>query len=170
MSTAEVRCRDGAKTLLPRSIPNLQLDSLAVDFHVLDLEVDSDGGDERWGEGVVSVTQQQARFAHAGVSDHEQLDLHVIGGCLAHCFRIMMLHSVVFCRCRCAEEDPKPQGPKEKSKFFYWPGFPLGSVVQKAKVIGTLVGTIPYGTIPIVGIVQSCLKHEKRTALGRRIV
>ena len=91
MSTAEVRCRDGAKTLLPRSIPNLQLDSLAVDFHVLDLEVDSDGGDERWGEGVVSVTQQQARFAHAGVSDHEQLDLHVIGGCLAHCFKIMML-------------------------------------------------------------------------------
>ena len=85
LSSAEIGRGDGAETLLPRSIPNLQLDSLAVDLHILDLEINTNGGNESGGEGVICVTQKQASFAHTGISDHEQFALHIIGGCLAHC-------------------------------------------------------------------------------------
>jgi len=84
LSTAEVGGGDGAETLLPRGIPDLQLDSFPIDLHVLDLEVNTDGGNESGREGVICVSKQQASFAHAGVSDHEQLTLHIIGGSLAH--------------------------------------------------------------------------------------
>jgi len=90
LSSAEVRGGDGAETLLPRGIPDLQLDSFAIDLHILDLEVNTDGGNESGGEGVISVTKQQARFAHTGISDHEQLALHIIGGSLAHCLDIII--------------------------------------------------------------------------------
>mmetsp|Transcript_9415 Transcript_9415/g.21249 ORF Transcript_9415/g.21249 Transcript_9415/m.21249 type:complete len:246 (-) Transcript_9415:98-835(-) len=84
LRAAEIRGGNSAESLLPRRVPNLQLDSFSVDLHVLNLEVDADGGDKCGGEGVIGVTQEQARFTDAGVADHEQFTLHVIGGCIGH--------------------------------------------------------------------------------------
>mmetsp|Transcript_21046 Transcript_21046/g.35947 ORF Transcript_21046/g.35947 Transcript_21046/m.35947 type:complete len:88 (+) Transcript_21046:560-823(+) len=56
LSSAEIGGGNGAETLLPRGVPNLQLDSLAIDLHILDLEINTDGGDESGGEGVICVT------------------------------------------------------------------------------------------------------------------
>mmetsp|Transcript_13674 Transcript_13674/g.22337 ORF Transcript_13674/g.22337 Transcript_13674/m.22337 type:complete len:155 (-) Transcript_13674:43-507(-) len=84
LRAAEVGGGDRAKSLLTRRVPNLELDSLAVDFYVLDLEVDADGGDEGGGEGVVGVTEEEASFSDAGIADHEQLALHVVRDCVGH--------------------------------------------------------------------------------------
>eukprot|EP00968_Pinguiococcus_pyrenoidosus_P020958 scaffold2623_cov250-Pinguiococcus_pyrenoidosus.AAC.1 len=62
-----VERRGWVSPLLPRSIPHLQLDSLVVHADVLDLEVDADCGDERGGERVVRVAQEQTRFPLGGV-------------------------------------------------------------------------------------------------------
>ena len=43
-----------------------------------DFKVDSDGGDVRVGEGVVSKPEQQGAFAHARISDEEKLKQVVI--------------------------------------------------------------------------------------------
>lgn len=75
---------DGSKPFLPRGIPDLKLDAFAVDFDVFDFEVDADGGDEGGGEGVVGVAEEEAGFTDAGIADHEQFALHVVGGWLAH--------------------------------------------------------------------------------------
>mmetsp|Transcript_26743 Transcript_26743/g.48484 ORF Transcript_26743/g.48484 Transcript_26743/m.48484 type:complete len:162 (-) Transcript_26743:191-676(-) len=84
LRAAEVGGGDRAESLLTRRVPNLELDSLAVDFYVLDLKVDADGGDKRGGEGVVGITEEEASFTDAGIADHEQLALHVIGDCVRH--------------------------------------------------------------------------------------
>ena len=84
LCTAEVGCGNGTEPFLTRGIPNLKLDALTVHLDVLDLEIDSDGGDEGGGEGIVGVTEEETGFTHAGVTDHEQLALHVVGGCLRH--------------------------------------------------------------------------------------
>lgn len=57
--------RDGAEALLAGGVPYLQLDALAVELDRADLEVDADGGDEGWGEGVLAEPQQTAGLAHA---------------------------------------------------------------------------------------------------------
>lgn len=57
--------------------PDLQFDPLVLPEDRLDLEVDADGGDEGRGEGVVGVTEEEARLAHARVADDEQLE-HVV--------------------------------------------------------------------------------------------
>eukprot|EP00538_Stauroneis_constricta_P002615 CAMPEP_0119545592 /NCGR_PEP_ID=MMETSP1352-20130426/296_1 /TAXON_ID=265584 /ORGANISM="Stauroneis constricta, Strain CCMP1120" /LENGTH=265 /DNA_ID=CAMNT_0007590159 /DNA_START=330 /DNA_END=1129 /DNA_ORIENTATION=+ len=80
LGAAEVGRGDGAEALLAGRVPDLQLDLGAVDVDVLDLEVDADGCDEGGAEGVVGVTQQQAGLTDAGVSDHQQLHLHVVRG------------------------------------------------------------------------------------------
>jgi len=84
LRAAEIRGGDRAEALLARRVPDLELDSLAVDLDVLDLEVDADGGDERGGEGVIGVTEKEASLTDAGVADHEQLALHVVGNCVGH--------------------------------------------------------------------------------------
>lgn len=49
--STSVVCRgDGPKALLSRRVPYLQLYPLAVQFDRTDLEVDTDGSDERWGK------------------------------------------------------------------------------------------------------------------------
>lgn len=70
LGAAEIRRGDCAESLLARSVPNLELDSLAVHLDVLDFEVDADRGDEGGREGIVGVPEQQASLAHARVSDH----------------------------------------------------------------------------------------------------
>jgi hypothetical protein len=74
-STSVVSSCDGAEALLTRSVPYLQLHTLAVEFDRADLEVNSDSGDERGSEGVFAEAQQTARLADARVAYEEQLDL-----------------------------------------------------------------------------------------------
>ncbi|RUP10879.1 hypothetical protein BC936DRAFT_140003 [Jimgerdemannia flammicorona] len=49
---------DGAEPLLPGGIPNLKLNTLAIELDGTDLEVDADGGDEGRGEGVVREAEK----------------------------------------------------------------------------------------------------------------
>ena len=58
-------------------VPDLQLDALAVELDVFDLEIDSDCCDECWRKRLAGVAKQQARLAHAAVANHKQLDLQV---------------------------------------------------------------------------------------------
>ena len=53
------RC-DGPEPLLPRRVPDLQLDPLAVELDGPDLEVDADGRDEGGREGVFAEAEQAA--------------------------------------------------------------------------------------------------------------
>ena len=69
--------RDGPELLLARRVPDLQLHPPPVQIHGLDLEIDADRRDERRGEGVVRVAQQQRGLADGAVADHQQLDLQI---------------------------------------------------------------------------------------------
>ena len=73
----EVGPRDGPELLLARRVPDLQLHPPPVQIHGLDLEIDADRRDERRGEGVVRVAQQQRGLADGAVADHQQLDLQI---------------------------------------------------------------------------------------------
>lgn len=75
-SASVVSSCDGAEALLARSIPYLQLHTLAVKLDRANLKVDSDSGDEGGSEGVFAEAQQTAGFADAGIAYEEQLDLH----------------------------------------------------------------------------------------------
>ena len=44
---------------------NLKLDAFAIELDILDFEINSDCGDERWRKGVVGISQQKACLAHA---------------------------------------------------------------------------------------------------------
>ena len=57
LRTAEIRRRDRAETLLARCVPYLQLDTLAIELNILDLEVNADRCDERGRERIVGVAQ-----------------------------------------------------------------------------------------------------------------
>lgn len=70
-----VCCRDGPEAFLARRVPNLQLHPLAIQFDRADFEVDADGGDEGWGEGVLTESQETAGFAHARVANQQEFDL-----------------------------------------------------------------------------------------------
>lgn len=60
----------------------MQLYFPALDIEGLNLEVDTDGGDEGRVEFVLDETNQQTRFADSGVTDEENLhDGIVILGC-----------------------------------------------------------------------------------------
>jgi len=66
---------DGPEALLAGSIPHLELDVLLVDLHVVDLEVDADGGDEVCIKLVVHETRQQCALADTALADHQNLEL-----------------------------------------------------------------------------------------------
>ena len=51
--SAVVGSCDGPKALLPRSVPDLKLEALSLLLNGANLEVDSNGGDERGSEGIV---------------------------------------------------------------------------------------------------------------------
>jgi hypothetical protein len=44
-------------------IPNLQFYSFTIELDCTDFEVDTDGGDEGWSEGVVGKTEEKTAFA-----------------------------------------------------------------------------------------------------------
>mmetsp|Transcript_2439 Transcript_2439/g.2821 ORF Transcript_2439/g.2821 Transcript_2439/m.2821 type:complete len:218 (+) Transcript_2439:218-871(+) len=77
---AEVRCGDCAEAFLSCCIPDLKLDACAVNIDILDLEVNANRGDECGGKGVVGVTQQKTSLTDSGISNHQQLDLHIVRG------------------------------------------------------------------------------------------
>jgi hypothetical protein len=57
--------------------PYLEFDPFLALKHHLDLEIDTDGGDERWGEGVVGVPEEKRRLADAAVPNDQHFE-HVI--------------------------------------------------------------------------------------------
>lgn len=65
LRSPEVTGRDGLESLLTGGVPDLQLHALAVNVHVLDLEINADGCDEGRREGVAGVADEQTRFADA---------------------------------------------------------------------------------------------------------
>ena len=74
VGSAVVGRGNGAEALLPRGVPNLELDGLAVELDGADLEVDPDGGDVRLGVGVVGKSEEEARLSDAGISDEQELE------------------------------------------------------------------------------------------------
>ena len=80
VSALVVAARDSLESLLTRSVPNLKLDRLSVDFDRADLEVHSDRGHEVVCEHIVCESQQQRRLADAGVSDQQHLEQIVARG------------------------------------------------------------------------------------------
>mmetsp|Transcript_20605 Transcript_20605/g.53255 ORF Transcript_20605/g.53255 Transcript_20605/m.53255 type:complete len:308 (+) Transcript_20605:259-1182(+) len=75
---AVIAARDRAEALLPRRIPDLQLDGLAIELNRANFEVHADRADVRLRVRVVSEAQQQARLAHATVANQHQLEDVVI--------------------------------------------------------------------------------------------
>ena len=57
--------------------PDLQLDPLVMAVDCLDLEVNAHGADKGGREGVVGVSEQEGRLAHAAVANKQQLE-HVV--------------------------------------------------------------------------------------------
>jgi len=56
LGAPEVRGGDSPEALLPRRVPDLQLDALAIQLDVLDLEVDANRGNEGRRKRVVGVS------------------------------------------------------------------------------------------------------------------
>jgi hypothetical protein len=54
--TTVISSSDGTETLLTSSIPNLQLDTLAIKLNGTNLEINADCGDEGWRETVFAET------------------------------------------------------------------------------------------------------------------
>jgi hypothetical protein len=74
---------DGAEALLAGRVPDLELDLLAVELEVADLEVDADGGDVRVSVRVVGEAEKKARLADAGIADEKKLEKVIV---LSHFF------------------------------------------------------------------------------------
>lgn len=53
---------------------DLQLDGLAFQLDGSDFEIDTNGRNVAFGVGVISETQQQARFTNARIADKEELE------------------------------------------------------------------------------------------------
>lgn len=53
---------DSTETFLTSCIPNLQLDTFAVELNGANLEVNANSGNEGWSERVVGKAKQQAAF------------------------------------------------------------------------------------------------------------
>ena len=70
MMTNKPGC-NGPKAFLTGCVPDLEFDGLAVQLDRSDLEVDADGRNVALGVGVIGETEQEARFADAGISDQE---------------------------------------------------------------------------------------------------
>ena len=70
LGSAEVGGGDGAESFLACGIPDLEFDPFVIDFNVFDFEVDSDCGDEGWGEGVVCVPEEETGLSYTGISYH----------------------------------------------------------------------------------------------------
>lgn len=62
------------EALLARRVPQLDLDALPVDLHGSLSEVHADGSLGAVGEAAGTEAVGQARFAHVGVADHDDLE------------------------------------------------------------------------------------------------
>lgn len=62
---------------MPSTHPDLQLHSLLMAVDCLHLEVDAHSADEGWGEGVISIAEEEGGFANTAVADDEQFE-HVV--------------------------------------------------------------------------------------------
>lgn len=67
------RC-DCSEPFLACRVPNLKLDSFAIQFNGSNLEIDADGADVAFRIGIVGESQQKAGFANAGVTNQQKLE------------------------------------------------------------------------------------------------
>jgi hypothetical protein len=65
---------DGSETFLSGGVPDLQLDSLAIQLNRLDLEINTDSGDERRCELIITESKQETTLADTRVANQKQLD------------------------------------------------------------------------------------------------
>ena len=73
MGIPEVGLRDGLEALLAGGVPQLQLDYVAVYFHLLYFEVDSDRAVLLWVEIVFCKPEKHRSFTAARISQHYYL-------------------------------------------------------------------------------------------------
>lgn len=62
------RC-DCSEPLLTCRVPNLKLDSFAIQFNGSNLEINTDGADVAFSVGIISESQQEARFSNTRVTN-----------------------------------------------------------------------------------------------------
>ena len=120
MMTNKPGC-NGPKAFLTGCVPDLEFDGLAVQLDRSDLEVDADGRNVALGVGVIGETEQEARFADAGISDDDDFerrplrrqllgDVDVGGVCVGHLGRLQQLR----------QDDPRlglSRGSSQKGRF-----------------------------------------------------
>ena len=70
---------DGPVAFLAGSVPDLQLEPLVVDGEGLCLEVNADGGDVVFFEGLVDEVEDEVGLADAAIPDYDQLGQNVVG-------------------------------------------------------------------------------------------
>jgi hypothetical protein len=73
LAAAVVGAGDGPEPLLPRSVPDLELDVLAINLDGLEAEVHPDGCQVVLGELVLDEAHQDGGLAHARVADDHRL-------------------------------------------------------------------------------------------------
>eukprot|EP00295_Goniomonas_pacifica_P035461 CAMPEP_0175952210 /NCGR_PEP_ID=MMETSP0108-20121206/30620_1 /TAXON_ID=195067 ORGANISM="Goniomonas pacifica, Strain CCMP1869" /NCGR_SAMPLE_ID=MMETSP0108 /ASSEMBLY_ACC=CAM_ASM_000204 /LENGTH=234 /DNA_ID=CAMNT_0017278537 /DNA_START=113 /DNA_END=818 /DNA_ORIENTATION=- len=71
---AVVAGSDGTEALLASSVPNLELDRLAIELKSTNLEVNTDGGDVALRVGIVREPEQQTTLADTRVADEEEFE------------------------------------------------------------------------------------------------
>jgi len=74
MGTAVVRRCNGTETFLSGCVPDLELNSLAVQFDGTNFEINTDSGNVRFGVRVIRESKEQTRFTDTGVSNKEKLE------------------------------------------------------------------------------------------------
>jgi len=80
VSAAVIAAGDGTEAFLPRRVPDLKLDGLAIELDGPDFEVDTNRADVALRVAVVGKTQKQAGLANAGVACVSAIALNRQGG------------------------------------------------------------------------------------------
>jgi hypothetical protein len=69
MCPSVIRASNCSKTFLTSGIPDLQLDGGTIDVDGLNFEIDTDGGNEGFGESIISESKEQRTLSYARVSN-----------------------------------------------------------------------------------------------------
>lgn len=69
---------NGFESFLPGGIPDMELDGLVVALYVSNLEINSNGWEERLVEQVIRESEENVGFSDGGVSDKENLEQVIV--------------------------------------------------------------------------------------------
>jgi hypothetical protein len=83
-SPSVVGLRDGFESLLASRIPNLEPDFIFANGNSLNLEIDSDCGEMRSHEIILTEPEEHVRLADAAVANHEQFDQIIVTRIFGH--------------------------------------------------------------------------------------